>query len=83
MSITDDMFDKAISETSFALPSEGRSKSGKGNKHPLVAGEYLGHITQVNSKVVDVKGGEYKARVYDYLNIIFGFVKPATLNARQ
>ena len=67
MSITDDMFDKAVNETSFALPQEDkpRAKSGE-KKHPLVSGDYVGHITQVNSKVVDVKGGEFKARVYDY-----------------
>ena len=67
MSITDDMFDKAVNETSFALPQEDKPKAKTGgNKHPLVSGDYVGHITQVNSKVVDVKGGEFKARVYDY-----------------
>ena len=67
MSITDDMFDKAVNETSFALPFEDKPKAKSGErKHPLVSGDYVGHITQVNSKVVDVKGGEFKARVYDY-----------------
>ena len=64
--VTDELFDKAVNETSFAIPTEGKAKSGGGNKTPLVQGEYLGHIVQVNSKVVDVKGGEFKARVYDY-----------------
>ena len=78
MSITDDMFDKAVNETSFALPVEEKSAKYKGEKkHPLVSGEYLGHIVQVNSKVVDVKGGEYKARVYDY------FVEVAPENVRN
>ena len=65
--MTDELFDKAVNETSFALPVEDKPKKAKGEKkHPLVSGEYLGHIVQVNSKVVDVKGGEFKARVYDY-----------------
>ena len=75
--VTDELFDKAVNETSFAIPTEGKAKSGGGNKTPLVQGEYLGHIVQVNSKVVDVKGGEYKARVYDY------FVQVAPENARN
>jgi len=76
--ITDDLFDKAVNETSFAIPVEDKPKKTKGEKkHPLVSGEYLGHIVQVNSKVVDVKGGEYKARVYDY------FVQVAPENARN
>jgi len=65
--VTDDLFDKAINETSFAIPdSPKETKSYGEKKNPLVKGSYLGHIVQVNSKVVDVKGGEYKARVYDY-----------------
>ena len=73
--VSDDLFDKAISETSFALPTEDKPKKSSGEKkHPLVSGEYLGHIVQVNSKVVVVKGGEYKERLYDY------FVEVATEN---
>ena len=64
--VTDDLFDKAINETSFAIPDSPKEKKSGVKKQPLVKGDYLGHITQVNSKVVDVKGGEYKARVYDY-----------------
>ena len=65
--VTDDLFDKAVNETSFAIPPAPKeSKKTTSNKHPIVSGEYLGHIVQMNSKVVDVKGGEYKARVYDY-----------------
>jgi len=64
--VTDDLFDKAINETSFAIPDSPKSDKPRTKKQPLVAGDYVGHIVQVNSKVVDVKKGEYKARVYDY-----------------
>ena len=75
--VSDDLFNKAVNETSFAIPTEGSPRrSGGGKKHPLVSGEYLGHIVQVNSKVVDVKGGEFKARVYDY----FVEVAPENVN---
>ena len=63
--VTDDLFDKAINETSFAIPDHSPHKP-IAKKQPLVAGDYVGHIVQVSSKVVDVKKGEYKARVYDY-----------------
>ena len=65
--VTDDLFDKAVNETSFLIPTNS-TKGGprKGDRAPLVAGDYLGHIVQVNSKVVDVLKGKYKARVYDY-----------------
>ena len=64
--VTDDLFDKAINETSFAIPDSPKDGKPRAKKQPLIAGDYLGHIVQVNSKVVDVKKGEYKARVYDY-----------------
>ena len=65
--VTDDLFDKAMNETSFALPdSSGKRSTKNSGKTPLVSGDYLGHIVQVNSKVVDVLKGKYKARVYDY-----------------
>ena len=38
--VSDDLFDKAVNETSFAIPTEGSPKrSGGGKKHPLVSGE--------------------------------------------
>ena len=65
--IDDNLFDKAVNETSFLIPTSGnKSRPKKGDRAPLVAGDYLGHIVQVNSKVVDVLKGKYKARVYDY-----------------
>ena len=65
--IDDNLFDKAVNETSFLIPtSSNKSRPKKGDRAPLVAGDYLGHIVQVNSKVVDVLKGKYKARVYDY-----------------
>ena len=65
--IDDSLFDKAVNETSFAIPDTGAKRTPKsGSKAPLVSGDYLGHIVQVNSKVVDVLKGKHKARVYDY-----------------
>ena len=65
--VTDDLFDKAMNETSFAMPDSGGKRTTKSSgKTPLVSGDYLGHIVQVNSKVVDVLKGKYRARVYDY-----------------
>ena len=65
--VTDDLFDKAMNETSFAIPDSGGKRTTKSSgKAPLVSGDYLGHIVQVNSKVVDVLKGKYRARVYDY-----------------
>ena len=64
--VTDDLFDKAVNEVSFAIPRTPKENKTNGDKHPLVEGKYYGHITKVTSKVVDVSGGEYKARVYDY-----------------
>ena len=56
MSISDDMFDKAVNETSFAIPTEGKAKSGGGNKTPLVQGEYLGHVMVVVMWGISLKG---------------------------
>ena len=65
--VTDDLFDKAMNETSFAIPDSGGKRTTKSSgKAPLVSGDYLGHIVQVNSKVVDLLKGKYRARVYDY-----------------
>ena len=65
--VTDDLFDKAMNETSFAIPDSGGKRTTKSSgKALLVSGDYLGHIVQVNSKVVDVLKGKYRARVYDY-----------------
>ena len=65
--VTDELFDKAVNETSFAIPDSPKTpKANFEKKHPLVSGDYLGHITKVSSKVVDVLKGKYKARVYDY-----------------
>ena len=76
--VSDELFDKALNETSFAIPAEAREeKKTTSLKHPIVSGEYLGHIAKMSSKVVDVKGGEYKARVYDY------FVEVAPENVRN
>tara|TARA_R110002012_G_C11661827_1_gene612285 strand:+ start:2856 stop:3485 length:630 start_codon:yes stop_codon:yes gene_type:complete len=59
----DNVFDSST-ESSFFV---GDSSSKKENKFiPAVPGTYVGHIVDVKSNVYDVKGGEYKARIYNF-----------------
>ena len=64
MAEVNDMFDDITKEQSFYNP-----KAKKSNKKyiPLVKGEYFGHIVEVTTKVLDVKGGKYRARLYNYV----------------
>tara|TARA_Y100001951_G_C11272835_1_gene259925 strand:- start:282 stop:914 length:633 start_codon:yes stop_codon:yes gene_type:complete len=54
-------FDGITREQSFFVPGS-KKKSYK----PFAKGEYVGHIVECESRVVDVKGGEHKARLYTY-----------------
>tara|TARA_Y100000310_G_C20330575_1_gene645056 strand:- start:75 stop:701 length:627 start_codon:yes stop_codon:yes gene_type:complete len=60
MANVNDMFNEVTKEQSFYR------KGKKKEFTPFAKGEYLGHITEVDSRVVDVKGGKYKARLYTY-----------------
>ena len=62
MAEVNDMFDSVTKEQSFFVP-------GKKKKREWTAfskGVYLGHITKCDSKIVDVKKGEHRARLYTY-----------------
>ena len=59
----DSVFDSST-ETSFFTEN---AKPKQENKFiPAVPGTYVGHIVEVKSNVYDVKGGEYKARIYNF-----------------
>ena len=60
MAEVNDMFNEITKEQSFY------TKGRKSNFVPFAKGDYWGHITEVDSKVLDVKGGQYKARLYTY-----------------
>ena len=60
MAEVNDMFNEITKEQSFY------TKGRKSSFVPFAKGDYWGHITEVDSKVIDVKGGQYKARLYTY-----------------
>ena len=61
MADVNDMFNEVTKEQSFYS-----SKKTKKEFTPYAKGEYLCHIIDVDSKVLDVKGGQYKARLYTF-----------------
>ena len=63
MADVNDMFDDITKEQSYYKPGEKKEIT------PYAKGEYLGHITAVNSKIVDVQG-RFKARRYSYTFIV-------------
>ena len=60
MAEVNDMFNEITKEQSFYV------KGRKTKFVPFAKGDYWGHITEVDSKVLDVKDGQYKARLYTY-----------------
>ena len=60
MAEVNDMFNEITKEQSFY------TKGRKSSFVPFAKGDDWGHITEVDSKVLDVKGGQYKARLYTY-----------------
>ena len=61
MAEVNDMFDDITKEQSIVNPNAKKKQST-----PLATGEYFGHIVDVETKILDVKGGKYKARLYSY-----------------
>ena len=61
MAEVNDMFDDITKEQSIVNPN-----AKKKQWTPLATGEYFGHIVDVETKILDVKGGKYKARLYSY-----------------
>jgi hypothetical protein len=59
MADVNDMFDDITKEQSYYTPKE------KKDTIPITEGDYLCHITEVDSKILDVQG-KYKARLYSY-----------------
>ena len=64
MAEVNDMFNEITKEQSFY------AKGKKKEFTPYAKGEYYAHITEVDSKVLDVKGGQYKARLYTYTVVV-------------
>ena len=63
MAEVNDVFDSVTKEQSFFVPGKKEKKEFK----PYAKGEYFGHIIECDSKVVDVKKGEHKARLYTFV----------------
>tara|TARA_R110002020_G_scaffold456726_1_gene673348 strand:+ start:2411 stop:3067 length:657 start_codon:yes stop_codon:yes gene_type:complete len=66
MAEVNDVFSKITDEKSYFDPSKSKKTDLK-EWTPIREGEYLGHITDVESKILDVKkDGNFKARMYKY-----------------
>ena len=63
MAEVNDVFDSVTKELSFFIPGKKEKKEFK----PYAKGEYFGHIIECDSRVVDVKKGEHKARLYTFV----------------
>ena len=63
MADVNEMFNETTKEESFFVPSKDKKKK---LAQPIAQGEYFGHIIKCESKIVDVKKGEFKARLYNY-----------------
>ena len=63
MADINETFDDITGEQSFFIP--GKKKERKDYK-PFAKGEYFGHIVECESKIVPVKEGKNKARLYTY-----------------
>ena len=57
MAEVNDVFDKITDEQSFFDPTKAEKKVDTKKWEPIREGDYLGHITQVDTKILDVKIG--------------------------
>ena len=64
MATVNEMFDETQNETSFYVPDSGNSSGGKTGWTPTKEGKYLGHIENVETRIVEFQN--YKARVYNF-----------------
>lgn len=60
MAEVNELFGKVTGEQSFFKPGE------KKRVIPCAKGEYFGHIIEVESKMLDVQQGKFKARLYTF-----------------
>ena len=66
MAEVNDVFDKITDEQSFFDPSKVKKVDLK-EWEPIIEGDYLGHITDIDTRILDVKkDGNFKARMYKY-----------------
>ena len=63
MAKVNDVFDDVTGSQSFFIPGTEKKKE---KFTPFAKGEYLCHIVEAESKVVDVKGGEHKAELFTF-----------------
>lgn len=67
MAEVNELFDKITDEQSYFDPSSEKKLDTK-KFEPIRNGDYYGHITSVDTKILDVKrDGNYKARMYKYV----------------
>ena len=66
MATVNDMFNEVTKEQSFYRKDMDKVEDTRNKYSPYAKGEYYGHITEVDSKILDVKGGQYKARLFTY-----------------
>ena len=61
MAEVNEMFSKVTGEQSFFNPKAKKEFT------PFAKGEYFGHIVEVETKILDVQQGKYKARLYSFV----------------
>ena len=71
MADVNEVFSKVTAEKSYYDPTKNKTKEFSEKWIPYSEGDYLGHITEVDSIVVDVKrDGNFRARLYTYTIIV-------------